>query len=178
MKLNSSEKSSIAWFKLSEFVMRGEKERALTIYRLLMHSIGDEAVAAQLKGDILSYFSDTDAVHAYCQSAELHNKNNNIFHALESYREALTLLLDTYKYDKVDEFIEAIELLKKEKALLYMHCVVYCLMNHEKPNNSFLKKYSKHVISHASDQEITRFTAKLKALDEQLYAFVCSCLAN
>ena len=35
MKAISCEKQSIAWFKLAECVERGEKERALNLFRLL-----------------------------------------------------------------------------------------------------------------------------------------------
>lgn len=54
----SANKYNIAWFKLAECVSRGEKERALGVYRLLAHSLDDRAVASQLEGDILYTFGD------------------------------------------------------------------------------------------------------------------------
>jgi len=60
-----TEQSSIAWFKLAEFVGRKEKERALYLFRLLVHSIADTALVAQLEGDLLAAFGDEKAVDSY-----------------------------------------------------------------------------------------------------------------
>jgi hypothetical protein len=60
-----TEQSSIAWFKLAEFVGRKEKERALYLFRLLVHSIADTALVAQLEGDLLAAFGDEKAVESY-----------------------------------------------------------------------------------------------------------------
>jgi hypothetical protein len=51
-------KCNVAWFKLAECVSRGEKERALGVYRLLSHSLDDRGVASQLEGDLLYAFGD------------------------------------------------------------------------------------------------------------------------
>jgi hypothetical protein len=37
MKQTQVDKHTIAWFKIAECVSRGEKERALGVYRLLSH---------------------------------------------------------------------------------------------------------------------------------------------
>ena len=58
MKQVALGKTSLAWFKLAEFVTRGEKERALSIFRLLAHSIRHDALVVQLEGDILLAFDD------------------------------------------------------------------------------------------------------------------------
>ncbi len=60
-----SDKYNLAWFKLAECVTRGEKERALGVYRLLSHSIDDKAYALKLEGDILSSFNDLAAHERY-----------------------------------------------------------------------------------------------------------------
>lgn len=60
-----TEHSSIAWFKLAEFVGRKEKERALYLFRLLVHSIADTALVAQLEGDLLAAFGDEKAIDSY-----------------------------------------------------------------------------------------------------------------
>lgn len=72
----STDKLSVAWFALAEFVIRGEKERTLTMYRLLMHSISNEAVREQLKGDILNFFNDELAIESYAKAAQLYLDNN------------------------------------------------------------------------------------------------------
>lgn len=61
MRQLPSDKYNVAWFKLAEFVVRGEKERALGLYRLLVHSFDDRALAFQLEGDLLLSFNDIQA---------------------------------------------------------------------------------------------------------------------
>jgi hypothetical protein len=76
-----SGKSSIAWFKLAEFAGRREKERALLFYRLLVHSINDEAVACQLEGDLYAAFNDHRAIDCYKRAARLYTQMNRPEHA-------------------------------------------------------------------------------------------------
>lgn len=73
---------SISWFKLAEFVERGEKERALGIYKLLALSINDLAFTYQLEGDILLAFDDSQATTKYLQAAEHYIKQNNFSAAI------------------------------------------------------------------------------------------------
>src|SRR3990167_3538374 len=73
---------SISWFKLAEFVERGEKERALGIYKLLALSIDDAAFTYQLEGDILLAFDDKLATSKYLQAAEHYLKQNNMTAAI------------------------------------------------------------------------------------------------
>jgi hypothetical protein len=76
MKQVASDKYTIAWFKLAECVSRGERERALGVYRLLSHSIGNPAFESQLEGDLYLSFNDhvtaiakyQDAVRLYGQA--------------------------------------------------------------------------------------------------------------
>jgi len=69
---------SIGWFKLAEFVERGEKERALGIYKLLALSINDIAFTYQLEGDILLAFEDQQAYSKYLLATEHYIKQHNI----------------------------------------------------------------------------------------------------
>jgi hypothetical protein len=82
---------SIGWFKLAEFVERGEKERALGIYKLLALSIDDLAFAYQLEGDILLAFEDTLASSKYLQAAEHYIKQNNIMAAIGTLHHLIIL---------------------------------------------------------------------------------------
>lgn len=87
MKLNGvthlqSEKFNIAWFKLAEFVARKEKERALGLYRLLAHSIGNAALEAQLEGDLLLAFNDNRAHDSYLKAAELYEQEGKLTQAI------------------------------------------------------------------------------------------------
>jgi tetratricopeptide (TPR) repeat protein len=85
------EKFNVAWFKLAEFVGRKEKERALSVYRLLSHSLPDDAFAAQLEGDLLMAFLDEKAVDAYQKAARLYEKNGQCDHAAFLYEQMLVL---------------------------------------------------------------------------------------
>lgn len=82
MKQMQFDKHTIAWFKIAECVSRGEKERALGVYRLLSHSFNDNAVARQLEADI--YFSCGDQEPAkvlYRQAIELYQKSGRLLEA-------------------------------------------------------------------------------------------------
>lgn len=105
MKLLSSGSYNIAWFKLADFVSRGEKERALMMYKLLMHSIQDEAFAHQLEGDILISFHDHRAIDRYMTAANMYKQNGYYYKAIAVCEQStaiqedisqLTMLLDLY----------------------------------------------------------------------------------
>lgn len=85
MRLLASESYNVAWFKLADFIARGEKERALTVHRLLMHSIQDEALPYQLEGDILLAFDDAAALDRYHIAANLYKKAGKIQQAASLY---------------------------------------------------------------------------------------------
>lgn len=86
-----AEKSNIAWFKLAEFVTRREKERAMGIYRLLVHSLSDEAFAAQLEGDLLLSFRDEKALECYVKSALLYERYGRAAQAAAVYEQLMVL---------------------------------------------------------------------------------------
>jgi len=105
MKLLSSVTHNIAWFKLADFISRGEKERALSVYKLLMHSVKDQAFSYQLEGDILLAFDDDEAIDRYHSAANLYKKNGNYKKAIAIYEHValfkndlkiLEALLDVY----------------------------------------------------------------------------------
>lgn len=82
MKQTQFDKHTIAWFKIAECVSRGEKERALGVYRLLSHSFNDNAIARQLEADIYCSFGDIDqAVLLYRQAMELYHKSQRFLEA-------------------------------------------------------------------------------------------------
>lgn len=100
MKQIPSDKYSVAWFTLAECVSRGEKVRAMSLYRLLAHSIEDNAFTSQLKGDLLLAFEDTTAVELYEEAAELYLKDNRLLEAAGIYEHLLTLVPDKPHYMK------------------------------------------------------------------------------
>lgn len=90
--------STIAWFKLAELVSRGEKEKALTLYRLLSHSFENRAYSLQVEGDLLWAFEDEAALEKYKQAAFLYKKEQKLACALAVYEHLLTLKPDYYDY--------------------------------------------------------------------------------
>lgn len=105
METAAVEKFNVAWFKLAEFVGRKEKERALGVYRLLSHSLPDDAFAAQLEGDLFMAFQDDKALDAYQRSAKLYEKNGQFAHAALIYEQMMLL-----KPENKDYLIQALKL--------------------------------------------------------------------
>ena len=87
MTSKGSEKYNIAWFKLAECVSRGDKERALGVYRLLSHSLTSEALRAQLEGDIwLSFGELANAITHYRDAAHKYRINNQLLEAASIFQ--------------------------------------------------------------------------------------------
>jgi len=83
MKQTQFDKHTIAWFRIAECVSRGEKERALGVYRLLSHSFNDNAVARQLEADIhLSFGEQELAIPLYQQAMESYQKSQRFLEAV------------------------------------------------------------------------------------------------
>jgi hypothetical protein len=114
----SADKYNIAWFKLAEYVSRGEKERALGIYRLLSHSIDDQAFARQLEGDILWSFNDSSAADKYYQAAQLYKKDQRELQAAAIYEHLI--VLDPHSIVYLQHLVELYANLQiKQKIILY-----------------------------------------------------------
>jgi len=95
----NAEKYSLAWFKLAECVSRKEKERALGVYRLLYHSLGDDVLATQLYGDLLLCFEDkAGAASKYLQAAELYKNQNKIVESIAVYEHLILLEPESDKH--------------------------------------------------------------------------------
>lgn len=87
-----TDKYNVAWFKIAECVSRGEKERALGVYRLLSHSFNDNAVARQLEGDIYCAFKDYhQATDLYKQAAEQYKKSGRFLESAAMYEHLIIL---------------------------------------------------------------------------------------
>ncbi len=78
--------SSVAWFKIANLIERREREKALSIYKLMVHSLPDRAYALQLEGDILLSFGDkTGACEKYMQAALLYRDSKQWLDAASVY---------------------------------------------------------------------------------------------
>ena len=102
--------ASVAWYKLADLIARGEREKALSVYRLLAHSFDDKAYALQLEGDVLLALSDERSKEKYFQAAFLYKDEKRWIdavslaeHLLVLYPKDLQLLLFIiYCYAAVD----------------------------------------------------------------------------
>lgn len=99
MRVLASGSYNVAWFKLADFISRGEKERALSIHRLLMHSVQDVAIAYQLEGDILLAFDDNAALDRYHVAANLYKKAGKIQQAISVYEHVSLFKEDENVYE-------------------------------------------------------------------------------
>ncbi len=118
----NTHKYTVAWFRLAEFVLNGKKQQALSILRLLAYSLPDEAIAAQLEGDLLWSFADTKALDAYYRAAQLYEKQGKYMQAIALYELLLSLQPDTLefavKFFKLAQ--QSFHQTKAEKALMVL----------------------------------------------------------
>lgn len=88
---NNMSNTSIAWFKLADLIARKEREKALSVYRLLSHSLQDRAYALQLEGDVLWSLDDHGALERYKQAAYLYQRDKRWVEAIAIYEHLLTI---------------------------------------------------------------------------------------
>ncbi len=99
MKQVVPDKHTIAWFKLAECVARGERERALGVYRLLAHSIGNPAFESQLEGDLYLSFNDVEtAVAKYQEAVKRYQQTGCFLEAAAVLEHLATLQPHMYTY--------------------------------------------------------------------------------
>jgi hypothetical protein len=93
-----NDKYTIAWFKLAECVAKGEKEKAFGVYRLLMHSLDDQAYSYQLEGDLFHAFNDTRYIEKYSHAAQTYFIQNRFKEASLLYSELIFLVPEHDRY--------------------------------------------------------------------------------
>ena len=96
-KFHTEGDSSIAWFKLSQLVSRGEKEKAHGLYKLLSYSLDDKAYALQVEADLFWAFGGDEAIDKYKQAAFLYKKEQKIVSAAGIYEHLLILNPEGYE---------------------------------------------------------------------------------
>ena len=143
-----NDKYNVAWFKLAEFVARGEKERALGLYRLLVHSFNDKALAIQLEGDILLSFNDAEAVECYQRAAEQYVIEEKITQAAAVHEHILMLKADcAFSIKKLLEFYEGRNKAIRVLELLEMLSAVLVAKRNYHEVTSLIEKYEAHFSS-------------------------------
>lgn len=88
---------NLAWFKLADLISRGEREKALNVFRLLSHSLNNRAYVLQIEGDILWYLDDKSAIDRYKQAAFLYQKEKRWIDAIAIYEHILTQDATSYE---------------------------------------------------------------------------------
>ena len=172
MRQLPSDKYNVAWFKLAEFVARGEKERALGLYRLLAHSFDDEALAHQLEGDLLLAFNDDGAVKCYVDAAKYYQKAHRFVQAAAVYEHILSLqprtemhiltIIDLYKSIGIEDRI----------AYWYQE-LVFTVLGHRPliaPKvTDYLHQTLDVLIALGDQTQLSSFLTQLEAVDKQYH---------
>lgn len=131
MKAELGERQNIAWFKLAEFVTRGEKERALGLFRLLTHSLADRAFIKKLEAEILASFDDEQAYSEYIQAAHLYRTNGQSVEAVSIYETLVIFQPDRSEYwEKIISLFN--ELGHKEKTTQYQKQLCSLFLSQER----------------------------------------------
>lgn len=113
MKYVPQDKYNVAWFTLAECIARGERVRALGVYRLLSHSINNTALAKQLEGDILLAFQDKGAALVkYEEAAALYQKDGKYLEAVAIYEHMRDI--DSSKFEYLGKIVELYTILRIE----------------------------------------------------------------
>lgn len=141
MKTLASDSYNIAWFKLADFVARGEKERALSVLRLLMHSVSDEALTYQLEGDILLAFQDDLALDRYRTAANLYQKIGKFQQAICIYQRAFM----RKEEEKTLQALLNIYIITKQKSGLLQSFSKLAKLFLEKENSQFVITYTQNM---------------------------------
>lgn len=130
MKQIPTDKYSIAWFTLAECVSRGEKERALGVYRLLSHSLDDQAYMYQLEGDLLLAFNDREALERYSEAARLYHKDKRILEAVAVYEHLFMLSPGNQQY--ITALIDLYKKLNIQSKVIFHLKTLFSLMLHQR----------------------------------------------
>jgi len=158
MKQAHIDKHTIAWFKIAECVSRGEKERALGVYRLLSYSFNDMAVALQLEADIyFSFFEQEQAIVLYHQAMDLYQKS-------ERYLEAAAVcehLITMRPHDL---------LLRREVIKLYHPLGLEAKMR------MHIQKIVDTIFLTGNELSLQEFLAVLRTYSDELYEYGVACL--
>ena len=172
MKQVSSDKYNVAWFRLAECVSRGEKERALGVYRLLSHSLDDPALVVQLEADILWAFNDKQALEKYQEAAELYKKDQRMLEAASVYEHLITMKQESVEY--LGNLIELYDHLSfDQKGFCCHEQMVFALLKDKEslPEKIVLhiKKAIEGFMQHNKTKELQQFLSKLQVVHENYY---------
>jgi lipopolysaccharide biosynthesis regulator YciM len=149
---------SIAWFSLYQFVTRGEREKALSIHKLLSRSINDIALILELEGDILFSFKENEeALEKYIHAGKIYSSQNKLSQAINVYEKIIAITN---------------ELIFLEKLL-----DLYIQNKNLKKIDSFLNKNLKLMLN-KNNLELQKFLSRLEIINKNHYIKALSILEN
>lgn len=153
MKQTQSDKHTIAWFKIAECVSRGEKERALGVYRLLSHSFNDKAIANQLEADINLAFGEQElAVPLYAYAMELYQRSERFLEAVAVCEHLITMNADNV-------------LLRREAIKLHT------MLGNEAQVHEHIQKSLNLLLATGQDHQVQEFLAFLRGCSDELHEY-------
>lgn len=160
--------SNVAWFKLAELIARREREKALSIYRLLSHSLDDKAYALQVEADILRSFNIDNAAEKYQQAAFLYTKEKRWVNAVGIYEHLLS-----YNPQNLEHTVMLVDLYAHldwpEKCAAYFTSMINILQTISLDDAKVIKMLQQTIKQH---QEVPWFAKLLKQHQDLLPAHV------
>lgn len=163
MRQLPSDKYNVAWFKLAEFVARGERERALGLYKLLIHSFDDHALALQLEGDLLLSFNDHNAAcQKYREASQVYSQDKRYIEAAAVYEHVL--MLDQNCHEDIITIIALYEQLTVfPRLLLYLEklCMRYIHLKQFDQLDFVLQEWTKKLDNQYNTQLYKAITVAL-----------------
>lgn len=138
-ELATKQRSCIAWFKLAQFIERGERERALGMFRLLTHAVAQQAFTNQLEGDLLLAFDNLDqAREQYIKATQLYAHESDYNSAISIFEHLLrnNLLVDAM----IPAMIRIYAKLRDNNRTLYL------VQSLAKANSSLLIKVTETIV--------------------------------
>lgn len=151
MKQTQFDKHTIAWFKIADCVSRGEKERALGVYRLLSHSFNDNAVARQLEADIYLSFNEYHlAIPLYTQAIELYQKSSRFLEAVAICEHLIT--------------IDDQDLVSRREAIK-----LHNLLGNKVKAYEHIQKSLSLLLASGQDHQVQEFLSVLRGYSDELY---------
>ncbi len=166
-------RSMVAWFKLAEFVGRGERERAFTLYRLLAYAIPDPALVAQLEGDLLVAFKDDKAPVAYLRAVELYAESARFESAFRLVTHMTHLCQPTINVLRKLVLLAGAPNVASYKARALERLIFLLLTERAWPEARQLVDEAVPWYLDVLPEALTSFMAQLAALDEKLYQHAC-----
>lgn len=148
-KIGDSKTLCVGWFRLAELITRREKEKALSLYRLISHSFDDKAYVLQVEGDILWALKDENAIEKYSQAAYLYKKEKKFLSAAAVYEH--TFLLQPKNVNNLKSLILIYLLLcwPEKFEQKYLNLINFCIDNLISNENFLI--FTKNIINFASN---------------------------